>query len=412
MLRLSGKERAVGIIKALPEDFKVEEIAQNGTVMELGKKYTPEELGLSADPSGKITTFVLEKYNWNTSQALKALGKAVGRGMKSVGFAGTKDKTAQSTQLCSMFGVEPERLEYAHVKDIQVNGAWKAAQKVEMGDLAGNRFTITIKEFKHRERLDGIVSELNGRFPNYFGEQRFGFRGNNFDIGLDMLKGNYESAVMRFLTDTSREVREEAIEARKRLAAERDFGAALDYFPTYLKYERGMIDYLSLFTGNYANAIRKLPRSLSLMFIHAVESEIFNRELEDRIKKGDIEPVKGDIVCNANDKRFFDLSSAHTFDNDNKDGVFAIGNILGYNTKEPTEFERNELERLGLTLDSFKMSGMNELNCKGASRVLFALFVGFSIGEPNVGEAVVRFSLPSGSYATVFMDEMLEEKAA
>ena len=133
--------------------------------------------------------------------------------------------------------------------------------------------------------ISSTVSELGGIFPNYYGEQRFGYRKTNFNIGLSMLKGDFKAAALNFLTSTQNETMDDAREARKRLSDELDFGAALDYFPKYLKYERSMLEYLSKYPTNYANAIRKLPRSLSLMFIHSVEAQIFNWELDERIKE-------------------------------------------------------------------------------------------------------------------------------
>jgi TruD family tRNA pseudouridine synthase len=213
---------------------------------------------------------------------------------------------------------------------------------------------------------------------------------------------------MRFLTDTKNEIKEESVQARKRLAEERDFKAALVYFPGYLKYERSVIEYLSRFEGNYANALRKLPRSLSLMFVHSVESSIFNTELENRIREERTNPTNEDVVCNADEKMFFDLSSAHKFDGTEKGPVFIVGNILGYDTKSPTEFEISELEMLGLTIESFKAKGISELNCRGASRVMFAPYRDFLFEEPKEREARIWFSLPSGSYATVFVEELVE----
>ena len=107
MLRLSKGNRAKGSIKQFPEDFKVEEIAQNGTILKLDTEYSPEQLGMPASGDGRFTIFVLQKTNWNTAYALKMVAKATHRGIKSAGFAGTKDRIAQSTQLCSMFGAHP-----------------------------------------------------------------------------------------------------------------------------------------------------------------------------------------------------------------------------------------------------------------------------------------------------------------
>lgn len=410
MQRLTNLVRAKGAIKERADDFVVEEISDSGTVLEINKTYTPDMLGMPEVQDGKFTLFVLQKSNWNTIQALKSVAGKVGRGFGSIGFAGTKDRISKSTQLCSIFGVRPDALGSVHVKDISINGAWKYDTNIEMGDLAGNRFTITIRDAQDSSNIPPILQSLSGKFPNYFGSQRFGSRGNNFEIGLDILKGDYKGAVMRFLTDSKNEARAEASEARNRLAKEQDFKAALNYFPLYLKYERTMIDYLSRFDGNFANAIVKLPRQLSLMFVHSVEDKIFNSELEQMIKDGHTQPRKGDRVCPADEARFYNLSETSIYGEPNsKNAEFMVANVLGHQTRYPTEFENNAMEKLGITLESFKSKGLTELNCKGASRVMFAPCKNLK-NYPNEGQLTLQFSLPAGSYATVFMDELVEQK--
>jgi tRNA pseudouridine13 synthase len=408
MLGLSGK-RATGSIKQAPEDFRVEEITPNGVILKLDTEYSPDQLGMQAS-DGKFTVFVLQKTNWNTAHALKMVAKATHRGIKSAGFAGTKDRIAQSTQLCSMFGAEPEQLKGVRIKDIKINGTWKSDAKIELGMLAGNHFTIRVRDVAGAENLDQGIAALGGLFPNYFGEQRFGSRKNNTEIGLAMLKCDFEGAVMNFLTNTSNETNPEATGARTRLAADHDFTEALDYFPTYLKYERTILDYLSKSERNFANAIRQLPRSINMMFIHSVESMIFNRQLENMIKENHTVPAQGDIVCAPDPARFYDLSDRWGYEKGGKEGLM-VGNILGYETKALTDFERGELDRLGITLESFRAKGIAELNCKGTTRVLFAPYRDLSTGRGD-GELTLSFSLPSGSYATIFMDQLIDYSSA
>jgi len=408
MLRLSKGKRAKGIIKSKPEDFRVEEITTNGHVLEMEKIYSPDMLGLK-DEEGKFSIFVMQKTNWNTAQALKTLARRFRRGVKSTGFAGTKDRNAISTQLCSIFGVKADELSKVHIKDIKINGAWSGNSKVEMGDLLGNRFAITARETSDYENIEGIISELNGIFPNYYGDQRFGYRGTNVDVGLDILKGDFKGAAMRFLTETQNETNEEAKIARERLLQEQDFKEAMKYFPEYLKYEKMLIEYLARFPDNYANAIRRLPRSISLMFIHSVESYIFNKELEDRISQDKVKPEPKDIICYENSYGFPDISTFKEFDGSEDKKTFILGSILGYDTTLVTESEQKILEELGLTLESFKVKGLNELNSKGTKRALFAPFKEISHDNMEEEQALeMRFSLPAGSYATVFLDEMLE----
>ena len=253
--RLCKNEPVRGIIKSVPEDFVVKEITQEGTILEPGKRYERND-----EAGGAFTRFVLQKKGWNTTQALKAVAAAHGRGIRSVGFAGTKDRQSISVQLCSIFKADPEEVINTSIKDISINGAWRSSEAVKLGDLIGNRFAIRIRGASDRPRLEAVDEELGGLFPNYYGNQRFGYRDNNVDIGLALLKGDYRSAVLKYLTESANEKLEEGINARKRLADELDFQEALSYFPHYLKYERSVIEYLSRFPGEYLKAFRRIPR--------------------------------------------------------------------------------------------------------------------------------------------------------
>ena len=408
MLRLSKGSRARGRIKSTADDFVVEEIARNGTALGIGKEIAAEALGMEENPDGKFAVFVMQKRDWNTTQALKALARRMRRGIKSTGFAGTKDRTSISTQLCSMFGVKADDLKSIHVKDIAINGAWQSSTGVRMGDLLGNRFGITVRELSGGNRIGGTIEELDGMFPNYFGEQRFGNRNANVAIGLDMLKGNFEGAAMRFLTDSQNESNADAVEARKRLESDMDFSAAMEYFPGYLKYERIMLEYLSRFPKNYANAIRKLPRSISLMFVHSVEAHIFNAELEEAIKDGRRSPKNGDLSCAADANGFPDISTTGRH-GENANNRFMVRRIIGHDSTDINDTERSLMDELGITEESFKVKGMTELNAKGTYRVMFAPFLDVRHEENNEQETgTIGFSLPSGSYATVLIDELVE----
>ena len=405
MVHLYKGPRPTGRLKSVPEDFIVEEITETGAVLEIGQPYNAQRLGMTEGGEGsKFSAFIMQKRAWNTSQALGAVARRLGRGIRSMGFAGTKDRNAVSVQLCSIFGAMPKQLSFVHIKDISINGAWRSDNAVEMGQLAGNRFTITVRHINNPNYLDSAIAALDGRFPNYFGAQRFGVRGNNADIGMLILKGDFEGAARAFLTGTANETNADAVAARERLADEWDFGNALLYFPRYLKYERLAIDYLSRFPGNYANALRRLPRSILLMFIHAVEAQVFNSVLEERVRSGRIAPGEGDNVCPANALGFPDYSSAHAFSAD-ESGMFVVGSVVGYDS-EVSAGEARVLEGLGIEKDMFRVKGMPELNAKGTSRVLFAPYVGMerSFGE---NDARLRFSLPAGSYATTLLEELV-----
>ncbi len=410
MLRMASSRGISGKIKEMPEDFVVEEIAKNGKVLTLNERVSSDAVGMHASQAGKFSVFVMQKKDWNTIQALKVLAKKAGRGIKSTAFAGTKDRASVSTQICSIFGARADRLATLHVKDIAINGAWQSDTGVELGDLLGNRFTLTIKESDATQSsIHAIEKELNGLFPNYFGEQRFGYRGNNFEIGLAIIKGEFEKAAMEFLTNTNNERNLDSIEARERLSKELDFKAALDYFPQYLKYERIVLEYLAKYPTDYANAIRRLPRQLSLMMVHSVEGYIFNEEVEARLGVHEIKPGSDDLFCNPDMHGFPNLSTIkNAKEAKHEHASFLVGNIIGYDSEALNEAEKEILERMNITKEMFKIQSMPELSCRGNYRVLFAPYTGFS-SHVSDNSAVLSFSLPAGSYATVLLNEFVRD---
>jgi len=358
-----------------PDTFFVEEITSDGTVLELGKTYSFEKPSPERD---FFTHFVLQKREWNTVQALGAIARNLHVKPSRFDFAGTKDRQATTTQLCSVFALAPERLLQARVKDIQINGAWKADAKIRLGNLLGNRFTI-----KTDKPANAIPS-----FPNYFGEQRFGSgRGNTAKTGRLILAGDYEAAVRSYLCDSEGEENIDAVRARETLVGEGDFAAAAQYFPHHLKYEITMLRSLSSRPTDFIAALRSLPRPLQLMFVHAFQSDLFNKRLDLQLP-----PTS---TCGKD---------AHGFPSAATEGTdFALGNVIGY-TNAISEDERILLEAEGLAQDSFKLKAMPELSAKGTLRLLDAPIINFEKLDDGV-----RFSLPKGCYATVAVKYILNE---
>ncbi len=384
-----------GSLKASPEHFMVEEIASNGTVLEVGKKIerTGEALKAEDAANSKFTHFVLQKRSWDTHGALRAIGRQLGCGIKRFSYAGMKDRQALTTQLCGVYGFTPERVMGVRVKDVEILGAWAAADKVRMGELAGNRFTIVVEGMDEGAagRVQEIFSDLHGRVPNYFGEQRFGMRGNSHKLGECILRGDFEGAVNEYLTgsgDESTEENAEARVARERLGTEKNFAEALKYFPHHLKYERMMLEHLARTPTDFAGAIRRLPRGIMLLFVHALQSHIFNRVLSERIATGEV---------NA------ETSAEET------------GNLVGSDTV-PTAGEMKVLEEMHIEPADFKLKHMPELGSKGTARRLLAELQGFSFEalERSAGEGKAgrfRFALGPGSYATMALREFVDLKS-
>lgn len=400
MLTLSNSEGTGGKVKDECEQFIVKEITAKGHILEPGRRYSAEDLGEKENGAGKFSTIVLQKRDWNTIQALTKIAGLVNRGRKSIAYAGTKDRRSISVQLASIYGAEPEKLLSLNIKDITINGAWKS-DGVELGSNLGNAFEVTISDVERKETKK-VMEELDGRFPNYFDRQRFGARLNNAVVGYHILRNDFESALMNYLTDPTNEINEESREARIRLKNESDFKGALDYFPAYLKNERTVLGYMARHP-NYANALRMLPRGISMMFIHAVEALLFNIALEQRIKEKDF---KAPLYAKEN---FYGFPEMEKFTK--RKSSFPVVHLVGYETPEDEvdDYQKKVMEELGIKRDDFKIRGMPELSMKGSSRVLLAPVKDFSASVEGDG-IKTRFSIPSGCYATVLLNEITKNE--
>ena len=408
MLPLSKHAGSGGEIKISPDSFIVEEITGKGTILEVGKEYSAAQIGEQSTENGKFARFVVEKSNWNTIEALRNIARKFGRGARSVGYAGMKDRAARTVQLASIFGVNADEVAKVNIRDVSINGAWQSSSEVAMGDLLGNHFKIGIHSPQNPHNAQYVVDELDGRMPNYFDRQRFGTRLNNHRIGLGIIRGDFEFAAMEFLTGTANETNQDAIEARERLKSEMDFKSAIAYFPKYLRGERTVIEYLSRYENSYSNALMKLPRGILLMFVHSVEDIIFNYSLEKHIENWSFENCA--VRCGYNSYGFPDISKLD-YTGHIGEGV-PLANLIGYETNQDSisEYEKEALEVLGLDIGSFKLRGMGELSMKGSVRPLLTNVKDLKC---NVSEGMldVDFSLPAGSYATVMISEITKSES-
>jgi len=421
---LSSLSGIGGKLKTVPEDFRVEEIAIDSTVLELDTSIVHADARTEIG-GGKYLHFILQKKNWSTSSALSEIASRLHISPTRFNTAGIKDKNAITTQLASVSGVTKEQLASLRIKDIQINGCWTAANRIGMGDLLGNRFTITVRDCgaDAGNRTDAIAASLNSTFPNYFGEQRFGSTRNNTHlIGQNLLQNKLEDAVFMFLCDSEGEQNSEAKLARKELVETRNFKTALKTYPKHLRLERSMIAQLEKNQNNYLLALRSLPRNILLLFVHAFQSYLFNQLLSERVGELDrsgSEPVGG---LNENGKHELncglELEEGEYFcgeklgfpdiEKTEAEG-WIVGKIIGYQTML-NERERNLLEKLEISKEDFRVKAIPELGSKGTYRTLLSPLKDFSHSSLSETSHQFRFSLQSGSYATVAMREFMDKK--
>jgi tRNA pseudouridine13 synthase len=395
---LSKSKGTGGEIKKNPWDFVVSEIDLNGEVYLADKKveskWTKKE---------EYVVFVLQKRNWTTSQALREVTRRLGMGKKRFSCAGTKDRRATTTQLASVFGADLDKVMNVKIKDIDILGAWYWDTPVKMGDLLGNRFEIRIPSVEEDgNKVKAVLEETGGLIPNYFGEQRFGIRDNTHIVGKYVLLGRFEDAVVEYLVGgkklesdggTAGEIEE--------MIRNHEFGKALETFPRFLKYERTLLSYLSERSTDYVGALRKLPRNILLMLVHAVQSDIFNQVLTQKVAEkgnGKMEIEEGEYECSRNWYGFPEV--------DRIDGTFPVGKIIGYLSK-PNKREKRILDEGGIKTEDFRVKSIPEISSAGSYRSFLVPIKNFNFEyEKNL----FGFELPSGAYATVAMREFLDVK--
>lgn len=369
---------------SLDVNFIVEEIGTDGTILEVDKPIKKE------GKEGNFVHFVLQKENLTTLECMKYVGKQLKIGRKRFSYAGTKDKKALTTQLVSCYGIKKEDVERLNIRGIKINGCWNWNEKIRLGDLLGNRFRIRL----NAENIERQLNDVKRTFPNYFGPQRFGTTGITHKVGELMVRDRMKDACMLYLTHTEEETNEKAREARKILKETENLKEALNTFPKYLMHERTIINWLSKYPNDYTNAMRKLPRGLLLLFVHSFQSYIFNTLLRERITEGELRIEEGEYCCGNNGYGFPNVMKK-------QNNGWVVSKIIGYDSKV-NERERMILDELGIKKEDFKIKSMPEISSKGSYRTLFA-----PVKDLSWLNGWISFSLPAGSYATVFLRECI-----
>jgi tRNA pseudouridine13 synthase len=241
---------------------------------------------------------------------------------------------------------------------VQVVRYARHQNKLRTGHLRGNRFSILVRDVDHTafERARRRAESICGwGFPNYFGAQRFGRDGETLRLGLELLSG-------------------------KRTAAR----------------------------------LRSRNRFLLRLSLSAVQAELFNRVLGERIQDDLARQVLlGDVMQVVETGGLFLVDDRNAEQVRYAAGEIAVtGPIFGPKMKrssgEPAERETRVLAAAGLSLAQF---GRFAKLASGTRRPLLVRPRDFSLAR-ELGGLRVRFELPSGAYATSLLRELMKCECA
>ncbi|MBI5672018.1 MAG: tRNA pseudouridine(13) synthase TruD [Nitrospirae bacterium] len=164
-----------GHIRAVPEDFQVEE----------RPLYLP-------CGEGEHLYITITKRGLSTPDLVRRLSSTLGVKAQAIGVAGLKDSRAVTTQMVSLQGVTPEQVSGLKTDDtllsLQILGRHR--NRLRTGHHSGNHFRLVIRNVADHaaETVPAVLQQLSARgVPNYFGPQRQGKRGDNYEVGAALL---------------------------------------------------------------------------------------------------------------------------------------------------------------------------------------------------------------------------------
>ncbi len=365
-----------------------------GKIKEQVNDFIVKELAEHETGEGDHLVVKLRKQNMTTMEAINKLSNMLHISQNRIGYAGNKDKRAVTEQYISIQGVTEEdvRQVFTDEFDLEVVGE---NGHIGLGNLKANRFEIAVRNLNLpiediRNRTLKIIDELDGKFPNYFGDQRFGStRPITHQVGRLLLKGEYEEAVWTYIAKPYDEEYKSIRKVREELWDTRQVEDMAEKFPKHYRYEKALLYHLTKNEEDYQGAIKRLPEGLQKLFIHAYQSWVYNRVLSRLLEEDEIEDIDMEIP------------------------------LVGYKTELGDNKVDNMVEEIldeeGVSQEDFRLQEFPELRSEGHDRKAFADFKNFEILEIDEDDLnmtknkmKVKFDLPKGAYATMFLRETMK----
>lgn len=391
-----------GAVKARREDFRVEEIPL----------YEPSG-------SGTHVYFTIEKSGLPTMAAVRQIARALGVEPRQIGYAGLKDARAVTRQRLSLEHVDPDRVARLALPGIRVIDVGRHGNKLRIGHLKGNRFAIRMRETDPSRLSDvkAVLDILTRRgLPNTFGPQRFGLRGDTWQIGRAMLRQDWDECIDVMLGRPGANDDGDVLRAR-RLYEEGRFADAADAWPWSFHNERRACRTLAKTNGSRSRAFKGVDKHVRRFYISAYQSRLFNRVVAARIDEID-RLWPGDLAYRHPQGAVFAVQDVQA--EQPRCDAFEIspsGPLFGYRMTQPTgragELERDVLAQDGFTREDFRSPGVHRI--KGGRRALRAPIseAAAEAGSDEHGAFIeLRFFLPAGSYALCVVREICKADVA
>jgi tRNA pseudouridine13 synthase len=266
-------------------------------------------------------------------------------------------------------------------------------------------------------KLQPVLKTIQERgLPNYFGEQRFGRRGDNHLLGAAIIRSDPKGLLDQLLGKPMPS-REDPQTTGARKAFERnDPKLAMKLWPRKSGMERRVLArYIK--TGKPGAAAKAIDERLRRLWVSAVQSHMFNQVLAQRVTAGNYDQVlPGDLAYKHENGACFLVEDAAAEQARAKNWeISPTGPLVGYRmtlpTGEPLRIEEAVLAEAHLKPSDFRKEGGEKV--KGARRPLRVKPEDVDLQggvDEHGGFITVAFTLPAGSFATVLMRELTKER--
>jgi tRNA pseudouridine13 synthase len=335
------------MIKAIPEDFTVEELLPKGFI----KKKSDYKV------------LLLTKRDANTEDKLQEIAHKLHIPRRMIGSCGNKDKNAVTRQYIT--------IKNSLWKDKGIEGLTPAGYSDEplaLGKNTANAFTITVRDLDEAE-LDNVRHTSNIKrlttnhfrhdtIPNYFDEQRFSK--NNAEIGRSIIKKDFAGASSLI------------------------FGTPQE---------------------NPIANLRTIPQKQLLMYVHAYQSLLWNKTAITFLSLKGLAASKGRMMPYSQGQLFFPDGKIA----DTKIPLIGFGtSIEGIKNARIKNIITGILSEENITPRDFIIRQMPEITSEGGMRPLLIAVTKLRMGKllpdelhPGKKKQTLSFAIPKGSYATI-----------
>ncbi len=366
-----------------PKTFKVYEVSPEGVIAKPPEELKHGETKIRCG-STSVPIYVVCKEGVSTLEVANAISQIFG---VKVGYAGLKDADALTCQFMSLSCAKELELEPTYRFKNFTMYFHSYGTPLRRGKLLRNAFEVLVEARKGKagdllEMLKGVQKVLRGRlFPNFYGYQRFGSRRPvTHLIGRAIATGDYEEAVKLIAGAPTPFEHEASIKARE--AFDRgDLREALELYPKGLNVERFVVRKLLEGVSPRDVILRYLSRFYLRLYLEAYQSYLFNIALSNAVL------TYGSLEGFANECAVLQLP------------------YPGFKVVEPrcdsvvSEVLREEgIGESGVGLKEWS------LRVRDVGMVVHKFRV-----RPAGRGALISFELGRGSYASIFLRELLRE---